>query len=618
MRNLIIALLILLYCTNVYSQDDAYSRLQRLIHKYNKQNGTSLHVMEFNPLDKLRTPQSEVEDAILFLSKFPEEEAQFFRFFSTYAIKPEFRQETILTLSFILHSMVGISTDPDVGNAGAFYPLARIENGKFVEYRRVPNSETLWWIDLREFNWTPQAWETISAADGYFAEPIVTHDRSGALRLIAGNAVLRADWFIRHVMDNRKQLDYDIDVDFYSTLLYANTKTPTTIDEWRKTWGLDLNKSRLIGNEFGTLVTKSNAVARHNRMLFGYRTELGYMYETYDVKNPVGKRDYLESLFLNNRIGGPPDVSDAGEAFASNVLGLQVYALRDDKGDLISFGDPIAVRHAKDALGDVRVRMATSCLDCHAAGPIPSENTLMEFVRTRSNLKVYDKRDALRLKRNLFSERFKESIEDNQRLFARAVFKCNGLDVQTNGEYYIRAITRYEQPITLEVAAYECGVTPNELKNAILKSKYRFGARLKLMVTTGEPIPRNIWESPGKDGIPGAFQQAMIMLHGLTVITDEVITEKRIRVYQVDPYLHHPVDLVIKDRVVATLSPGYWLLPHGKIYKDWAKVYCSDGDYGYVKLRYLNEEIITVEEAEELFGELENFKELLERSVYNK
>ena len=607
----IAVLICLCMCSVSFAQDDPYYRLQKLIRQYNNTGNHNIEIVSSVPLDKLRTPQSEVEDAILFLSKLPEEDAQFIRFFSTYAILPHNRQDTVLTLSFILHSLVGISSDPNEGNAGGYYPLAILdEDGKFKSYRRVPNSETLWWIDLREFNWTPQAWETISIADGYFAEPIVTHDRSGALRLIAGNAVVRADWFIRHAMDTMKQLDYDQPVDFYTTLLYAKAQKPNNVDEWRKSWGLNLQQTRLIGNEFGTLVTKSNAVARHNRMLFGYRTELGYMYETYDVKNSVGKRDYLESLLLNRKPGEPPEVSDAGELFASNILGLQVYALRDAEGKLIQFGDPSAVRHVKDSLGDVRVRVAISCLDCHAAGPIPSENTLMEFVQSRAKIKVYDKRDALRMKRSLFSKKFKESVEDNQKLFARAVKKVNGLDPTTNGELYIKCVSRYEQPVTLEKAAFECGVTPEHFKEAILKSKYKFGARLKLLVTTGEPIPREVWESPGKDGIPGAFQQAMIILNGLTVITEEVVQEKRIRVFKVKSDWYD-VPIKVGYRVLGYLPSDYYLLPTGKIVDGWAKVYDQDGDLGYVELYYLDEDTLTIQEVKEMFSKVQNLKSII-------
>lgn len=607
-RKAISVLLILCITVVASAQESSVARLQRLIrdNQVQRQSLMTQQIIRQPRYDKLRTPQSEVEGAILFLSKLPQEDASFVRFFSTYAIPLDERDNTVLTLSFVLHSLIGISTDPNSGNAGGYYPLAKREDGKFKSYRRVPGSNTLWWIDLREFNWTPTAWEIISIGDGYFAEPIVSHDRSGVLRLIAGNAVVRADWFIKHAMSTTDQLDLDKGRDFYTTLLYALNKRPTTVNEWRTAWGLDITKARSLGNEFGTLVTKSQAVAPHNRFLFGYRTELGYLYESYDVKNQVGKRDYLESLFLNPKPGQPPEISDAGEMFASNMVGLQVYALRDGSGKLASFGDPSVVRHMNDVLGDVRVRVAHSCLDCHASGPIPSENTLSEFIQSRAKLRTYDKRDALRLKRNLLSEKFRDSVADNQILFARAIKKANGLETIENGTLYLRSIVRYSTPVTLEVGAFECGVTPEELKAAILKSKYRFGARLKLLVKTGESIPRDVWESPGKDGIPGSFQQAMILLNGLTIIKDEELVEDRIAAYQVKSNWQD-VPVKLGPKTIATIQSGYELLTTGKIFDGyWLEVYTQDGELGYVALQYVEKVQLTRTQVRNLFSKVES------------
>ncbi len=597
-------------------------------------------VIEVIEFEKLKTPQSEVEDAILFLSKLPSEDAQFIRFFSTYAVPAAQREDEVLVLSFIIHSLIGISDDPDTGNAGAYYPLAvRDDDDVFKTYRQVPGSDTLWWIDLREYNWTAEAWETISDGDGYFAEPIVTADRSGALRLLAGNAIVRSDWFLHHAMSTTAQLDLGKDINFYDTLLYAKaTKAPSTIEEFRQAWGLDLTKARKLGNEYGTLVTKSKAVATRNRMLFGYRTELGYLYETYDVNFQNGKRDYLESIFLNKRIGGPPDVSDAGEVFASNMVGLQVYALRDAAGDLVEFGDPTVVRHMEDVLSDPRVRVAHSCLDCHASGPIPSENTLDEFIRANANLKTYDKADALRINRTLLSDKFEDSIADNQVLFARAVKKTNGLTPTANGSKYLQRIIRYNRSINLEIAAYECGTTPEELRTKIMESQYRFGARLKLLVTTGELIPRDVWEAPSVDGIPGGFQQAMIMLNGLTIVEEEdpeiqVPVEEVIiqdEVVEAPPIIEEVInplrdqitilqvssqDAELKAGTTTLLTPavGYRLFPTGEVSGSWIQVYAMDGKLGYIRDTMVEEISVDVREVEGDFSSLsaEKLEELI-------
>ena len=475
--------------------------------------------IEGDDLDRLRTPQSEVEDAILFLSRINNEDIPFIRFFSTYAVRPEHREDTVLTLSFIIHSLVGLNLDDfDDGNAGKFYPLAKRENGVFTPYRRVIGSDTLWWIDIRDYNWTGQAWEDMSVQDGYFSKPIVSEDRDGQLRLLAGNAVVRADWFIFQAVNTTSQLDIGEEVDIYTTLLYAKAVAPNNIDEFRRLWGLDIEKARTFGNEYGVLITRSDAVSRWNRMLFGYRTELGgYLYETYDVNFQKGSRDYVEFFFRNEKPGQPPDVSDAGEAIATNALGLQVYALRNAEGDLVGFGDPTVVRHVSDVIDDVRVRTGHSCIDCHASGIIPAENLLDEIAGGRGKVNFLDRTDALRTDRALLSKKFERAVVLDQQYFAAAVKQTNGLDTGENGKLYLQAVNRYFKDVTLEQAAYECGVTVDQFQQAFTKYGVRYGFRLQLLARNGLPIPRDIWEGIGQDGIPSAFQQAMIIVHNLLV-----------------------------------------------------------------------------------------------------
>jgi hypothetical protein len=485
--------------------------------------------------EKLKTPNTEVEDCIKYLvgedkngKKYVNEfDKPYIRFLSTYSIKnPEERQNAVLVCSFVLHSLVGPAKSFDQNNGGAFYPLAKmsVKNVEFAEYQRVPFSDTLWWIDLRDYNFTPEAWETASLVDGYFVTPIVQEQNNGALRLLAGNAVLRMDWFITQVTDTTRQRDIEHNFDLYNTFLFAQVGAPKKIKDWHKFFAVDIDKSREIGNEFGTLVTKSQIVSRHNRFLFGYKTELGYMYDTYDVKNQQGLRDYFESFFINKNIGVPPETFDAGEAFGSNQLGLQVYTLYDGKGDLVNFGDPTVVRHLTDVLGDTRVRIAHSCIDCHAAGPLPAENTHVDFLKTNSNLYLYKKEDRNRVNRVYLDGKFEESIEVNRASFARAVEKSNGLSPEATTKLYLDVIKNYTRNVDLDRAAFECGVSKEEFVAKVNQGK--FGGRLKLLIQTGEPIPIDVWETRGKDGIPGQFEQAMILINGLTQITKEEVVEK--------------------------------------------------------------------------------------------
>ena len=482
---------------------------------------------------ELRSPDKEVEDAILFLQKKDPSDQEYIRFFSTYAIRPEKRDQSVLALSFVIHSLIGISDEKNEQfGAGGYYPLAlntakeKTDPLKLDNIRLVPGSKTLWWIDLRECNWTPQAWEEISRLDGYFVSPVIDYNKYGLLKLLSGNAVVRADWFILHATDMSQQADTEEKTFIYDTLLYAQVKIPKTIDEFRKIWGMDVPQAEKLGADYATLVTKSQVVSKSGtRLLWGYRTPLGYYYDTFDVKNLQGDRDYAENLLKQK--GRPPLISDGGETFASNQNRLQVYALRDAKGKLVPLADTGIVRHTTDILGDNRVITGRSCMDCHAAGPIPSENTLLEFIEQRNKLYVPIKADQLRIKRVFLDSKFEDAIKDDQELFARAIKRVNGCTPEQNAKFYLDAVTDYASHVTLDQAAYECGLSVDDFK---LKVRNINSLRVAKMISDkSEPIPRQAWESPGKDGQPGLFQQCMTHINGLTAkITETRVIDKRL------------------------------------------------------------------------------------------
>lgn len=541
---------------------------------------------------KLVTPDKEVGDAIIYLED--EElvnpiDRPYIKFFTTYAIpEQKQRESTMLALSFIAHSMIGVGTDEFTG--GGYYPIAKVERQKddegttFVPVRLVPGSKTLWWIDIRDFNWTQEAWERMMTTQGYMVEPIITHEKNGALRLLSGNSVVRADWFVNHSSALTQQADVGSKVEIYKDFLYGSLKAkPKNVIEFEKTWGIDTIKARAAGRGYSTLVTKSKAVARHNRIMWGYRTEDGWYYRTYDVNHMQGIRDYAEN-YLKFK-GHPPNVFDGGEIFATNGIQMQVYDLYNAKESTeVAFGDPTLVRHATDIINDPRVRTPHSCYDCHAAGPVPSENSLLEFLNAGLDVKIYDKKDLLRVKRTALDGKFEDSIKENQTAFANSLLKVNGLKPEENIKTYLDTITWYNKPLDLKQAAFECGVSEEAFvqamgeDNKVWKGKIPF--RIGLMLSEQEPIPREVWESPGQDGQPGLFQQAMIIIHGLTLITDTQTVENIITIQR-------DTNIYSQDgkTVVGSLKAGFKIkeAKDAKAGTGWIGVKLTDGRFGYIK-----------------------------------
>jgi len=477
--------------------------------------------------DGLKTVDSETKVALAYLKRYvKEEDKNYIQFLTSYALPKEMRNDAALCASFLLHSLVGPSPDLDNNNAGGYYPLALIatdkQNGRkwFIPYQRVPGSTTLYWLDLRDYNLTKQSWEDAAGLDNYFAEPIVQHQNATSLRLEDGNSVLRMDWFIRHVADTSTQVDNDETPFLYYNFLFSQVEPPITVTQFEGHFTLNRELSRIRGNEYGVLVTQSQQVARNNRYLFYYDTEYGGWFHTFDVKNQRGERNYAESFFTNPKIGTPPLVHDASEVFGSNAVGMLVYGLGDDKDKLITDGATQVVRHINDVLGDVRVRTPHGCMDCHASGPLPSENVIKKFFKDSENTALYvkNKSDYNRVKRVFLSEKFDKGVLDIQKKYADALLEVNGLTPEENGRIYLDLVNWYEEPLDIKQAAFECGVSVDEFITKV--NKVKFGNRLKFLTKTGEPIPRNTWEAPTTDGIPGDFQMANLAIHGFTRITE--------------------------------------------------------------------------------------------------
>jgi hypothetical protein len=163
----------------------------------------------------------------------------------------------------------------------------------------------------------------------------------------------------------------------------------------------------------------------------------------------------------------------------------------------------------------------------YPAGPIPSENTLLEFIEQRNKLYVPIKADQLRIKRVFLDSKFEDAIKDDQELFARAIKRVNGCTPEQNAKFYLDAVTDYASHVTLDQAAYECGLSVDDFK---LKVRNINSLRVAKMISDkSEPIPRQAWESPGKDGQPGLFQQCMTHINGLTAkITETRVIDKRL------------------------------------------------------------------------------------------
>ena len=504
MLKLLIALVFTLSSTTLVAQDWREVMVQRNIR-------VEKYVVENSGWDKDRLqaegglfgPNNEFKDAIDFLYNQTEETRPFIKFFTSYTIPHSMRDQAVYTLSYELHSMVAWSNNIQP----TYRPLAVDVEGKLSASQRVPGSSTLWWIDIRDFGWTNEAFEKALGNEPYFVPPIVDERLVFLLKAegLSSNIIVRVDWAIANFMDPQRQIDRG-QSPIYDTLIYSRLSSgaPTNKTEWNNLWKIN-NR-----NSFFTLVTKSKAVSLHNRVLESSQGRFGSHYESFDVAFQEGARDYLEDFF--NFVDNKPRVSDAGEMIAENQLGMLVYGLRDGNNKLVHFGDPTVVRHPADIIDDVRVRVGHSCADCHSSGPLKAENTLVELTKRGVKIRVPDFDDKADVEAAYLGEGFNFSIEDGKNRYHSAMKRVNGLTPEQNGVNYLAAIAWYDRPVSLEQASVEVGIPQNMIRGRL---QGKVSGRLALLVNNGEPIPRNLWDSPGRNGVPGSYQQLMVAIYGL-------------------------------------------------------------------------------------------------------
>jgi len=381
--------------------------------------------------------------------------------------------------------------------------------------RRVPDSPEMFYIDIRNYGWTVEAWEQVSLLDPYYREPWITYEmneedyaRYQLYRKNYGNFIVKAVWFIINTTDTMKQVDFDIKDPLYYTLLYAGRTIPSNVNEFRAAWGVDkafeeeAKKFNLIN---GRLVDHgASGVARHNRVLARVRTLFGSFNETSDVKNNTGKRDLLENQEPNTLAHS---ARDASEIISHNPVGLQVHFLANAKGERVDFADP-GVAWDRSEREDIRIKTARSCMMCHAIGLNPSIDGMRELLKEgKVELYSYDKDFQLALEQ-FYTTEYGLFLKDDNELFARTMKRINGLEPAQNS-FIFRTLTKwYELPVNIEQAALDCGLEVEDFKKKVQPS---ISGRLGSLFNKDGKIPRETWDAVNG----GAFGNAMLLAYSM-------------------------------------------------------------------------------------------------------
>ncbi len=278
-----------------------------------------------------------------------------------------------------------------------------ISNGpRVVPVTPIPATEgALVRIDIRDYNWTEDDWDSIStgiftqgSADASFSReaweelaevyPYAVDPTSDPLLAVVAQAtgavvpMMRADWFVRFASESP----------YYDMFLGLTDD----IRDLEYRMGIDVDREILSRRAVRAAMLPGNSgVSDHNRMLERFDLPFGgYYWKSYDFAGDSGE----QSLTLHpdgpreigrTASGTAPFEHDGGEMIFSLPNGLQGYYLSTNLGERLLVGPASIVSFRTKPIGKgVEVVNARSCFDCHHDGMIRKKDQLRDTLLSSS------------------------------------------------------------------------------------------------------------------------------------------------------------------------------------------------------------------------------------------
>lgn len=298
---------------------------------------------------------------------------------------------------------------------------------------------------------------------------------------------------------------------------------PADVKDWEEFWGLDLVKEfgrkRELDFDFGAVTEgaydnprRGSIVALHNRLVLDEPSALSRAMRTFDTKESSGERNYFD---ISDRI--PFLVKDrklkfdGGELLAYLPNGGQAALLINAEGKRVEVADGRLAYHSRARRPVPGVRNPGDCVMCHGdqGGYILPRNIVEEAEKRGVATKFKDPKELERYKGFFFEwqERVAPVQAGYNSLISRATRKSpkeKGWEPARLVKAFVDRWEYYDDPVTIERAAYETGYTLEIFQRTIARLDARQldpankGKRLlpgqlgRLM--QGIEIPRRVWE----------------------------------------------------------------------------------------------------------------------------
>jgi mono/diheme cytochrome c family protein len=319
----------------------------------------------------------------------------------------------------------------------------------------VNKEETLFRIDLRDFNWDDpvdvdgrgfnDSWEAIAENNPYAVRfegddaddliddtetdfPIMFADQMLAVATI-GNV-----YYGLIGVDSRGSLDSFISNDL----------------------GIDVQDDLDNGDAVRAGTTKSR-ISRQDRVVERHDISIrgGVLWQAFDFAADGGNDNIFEDPF-----GFEPGGTEAIFTLPNGMLG---FVIADQNGNIVEDSDILLDTNQSN----FRAITSVSCANCHATGFIPVVDEVADFTLANSRQLRLSRDEVESLEEIYVSpEEFAKTVKDDSSAFYQNALTRAGLPIQ-GGDPVSNVFLRFDQDVTLADAAGDLGVTPEDLGDSL-------------------------------------------------------------------------------------------------------------------------------------------------------
>ena len=377
-----------------------------------------------------------------------------------------------------------------------------------------PTANLVYRIDLRDFGWSIDQWQT--AISGYpygliFNDPELRELTEDVEELVGavssdGVAYIRVDWFVATA--SRPPVYHEL------------IGTPDTAKELEQRLGVDVERD-FIQDRLQRAGFASSGVSRHNRMIDRHvGSQTNYYYKSYDFSKSFGRsllaRFPLGPTFEGNEFAADFGFAhDGGEMIYSMPNGMQGYMLVDSKGDRIDTGPVEIVRDLRETAGTPEIVNGISCLGCHRNGLLDYTNSIDSSLTLTGEER--SKVDRLYID----DERMDKLVAADSQRFMNALQKVIGpfLQVDENADKDLQSFAEpvrvvtgwYNRDMTIVDAAAEMNVgDPKSFASTIRTNNELLRMGLGPLVIE-QTVPRKMWDTL-EESSASVFQRAALAI----------------------------------------------------------------------------------------------------------